>query len=323
MPPKRRKDNDLPSCVYRRGSGFYLVKRNKWTLLGHDMPTALAEYGRLMSAPKGGMPELIENAFPAIVKGHSENTRAAYRSAANRLADIFRDFSPSQIKPKHIAAMRRAFEDRPSTANLLMAVMSLVMGWAVEEQLIDSNPVIGLKRAKAVKRGRFITDREMEAIRDKSSPQLAVIIDLCFLTGQRIGDILGIRLADLTDDGIAFKQGKTGARLVVGWSPDLRDTVDKAKALRGPVTGLTLLSGRGGKPVPYHRILRAWTAACEAARVADAHIHDLRAKSLTEARRQGQDPTALAGHSSASMTERYIRDRDIPVVTGPAMRKRS
>jgi integrase len=320
---RKRKDNDLPPCVYRRGSGFYLVKRNKWTLLGHDMAAALAEYGRIMSAPAGGMPELIENAFPAIVRGRSEATRAAYRAAANRLADIFRDFSPAQVKPKHVAAMRRAFEDRPATANLLMAVMSLVMGWAVEEQLIDSNPVMGLKRAKAVKRGRFLTDRELDAIRAQADDILGVIIDLCFLTGQRIGDVLGIRLADLTEDGIAFKQAKTGARLIVGWSPDLRATVDRAKAMRGPVTGLTLLSGRGGKPIPYHRVLRAWTAACEAAGVADAHIHDLRAKSLTEARRQGVDPTALAGHSSASMTERYIRDRDVPVVSGPAMRRKS
>lgn len=320
---RKRKDKDLPPCVYRRGRGFYLVKRNKWTLLGHEMATALAEYGRLMSAGTGGMPKLIEDAFPAIVKGHSENTRAAYRSAANRLAEIFRDFSPQQVKPKHIAAMRRAFDDRPSTANLLMAVLSLVLGWAVEEQLIDSNPVIGLKRAKAVKRGRFLTDREIDAIREHADETLSTIIDLCFLTGQRIGDVLAIRLADLTEDGIAFKQAKTGARLVVGWSPDLRATVDKAKAMRGPVTGLTLLSGRGGKPIPYHRILRAWTAVCEAAGVADAHIHDLRAKSLTEARRQALDPTALAGHSSASMTERYIRDRDVPVVSGPALRRKS
>lgn len=52
--------------------------------------------------------------------------------------------------------------------------------------------------------------------------------------------------------------------------------------------------------------------------VLDTRLHDMRAKSITEANRQGLDAKGLAGHSSQSMTDRYIRDRDLEPIKPPS-----
>lgn len=46
-------------------------------------------------------------------------------------------------------------------------------------------------------------------------------MDICYITGQRIGDVLKIRHSDIQDDGIFFKQEKTGNRLKVQMTADL------------------------------------------------------------------------------------------------------
>jgi integrase len=71
----------------------------------------------------------------------------------------------------------------------------------------------------------------------------------------------------------------------------------------------------------YETVRRHFAEARDKAGVEDARIHDIRAKSLTDADRQGEDAQRLAGHSSAGMTERYLRLRRTEKVRGPvAMR---
>jgi integrase len=131
--------------------------------------------------------------------------------------------------------------------------------------------------------------------------------------------VLGIKRADLGEDGIYFKQQKTGARLIVAWSPELRQAVERAKTAESHGIGtLTLFSQRGGKPLKLYTIRQQWELACKKAGVENAHIRDLRAMAGTEAKRQGINPTALLGHTDAKMTRRYLRDREIPVVEGPS-----
>lgn len=119
-----------------------------------------------------------------------------------------------------------------------------------------------------------------------------------------------------------FVQQKTGAKLTIRWTPDLRAAVDSALALHKHVHALTLFVNRKGAAPSYQRIYDQWTAAVTAAGVENANIHDLRAVAVTDAFRQGLDPQALAGHTSRAMTERYIREKMGTVVTPPALSKK-
>lgn len=320
----RKSDRHLPPCVYRKHGAYWLVRKGRWTRLGADLPVALALYARLIqeNAGDGGMAAFIDEALPHVTKGVSEGTRKQYQSAAKHLKESFKDFAPQELASTHVRQLRRLLSKMPNTANRCVSVLRMIYDWAQEEEIVAHNPCDGVKRLEENQRDRYITDKEYDALKGAAAPLDAVIIDLCYYTGQRIGDVLAIRHEHLTDDGVVFKQRKTGAKLTVEWSPELRASVAEAMALQGNVRPMSqlLLTQRGMK-VAYRSLHERWQALLVATGIEDAHIHDLRAKALTDAKRQGHDATALAGHKSAQMTERYIRLREDVLVNGPSVRR--
>jgi integrase len=264
------------------------------------------------------MAELIDTALASVKNKLAANTWSQYQVAARKLKEMLAEFSPEQVKPKHVAQIKLAMADTPNMANRCLSVLRTVFAYAVEQQLVDSNPAIGIKRHEEVKRERLIDATEYSAIYAKAPPRLQVVMDLLYLTGQRVNDVLLIRRDDLKEDGIHFRQRKTGAKLVVRWSPELRQVVERAKALHGNIKAFTLLHARRGKPVDYRTTRDQWAAACRASGVPDADMRDLRAMSLTAAESEGKNPTALAGHTSTAMTRRYLRGKVAPTVDGPS-----
>jgi len=317
----RKQDRHLPRSVYQSHGAYYYVHKGKWTPLGRDLGVALAEYGRIISAPKGGMAELIEQAFPCITRKVAASTARQYRNAANALSKMLAEFSPEQVRTRDMAKIKRGLADTPNWANSIISVARLVFSWAVDEQLIDSNPCHDIKRLEEKQRERLPSVEEFAAIYAHADQRLQVIMDLLRLTGQRVNDVLRIHITDLADEGIYFRQRKTGARLIVEWTPELRTVVARAKALHGNVRALTLLHNRSGKAPGYSAIVKQWDEARKAAGVADVQMRDLRAMALTEADSEGLNATALAGHTSPNMTKRYLRSKKVPVVSGPSFRR--
>lgn len=316
MARPRKKQRDLPPCVYHRHGAYWFVKRGVWTRLGASRPEAMAAYAGLVAEPSGGVSGLVDKVLTHIRPTIAANTLKQYETAARHIKARLAEFAPEQVRPKHIAAIKRDMADTPNMANRVLTFLRVVFAQAVEWQIVEMNPALGIKPFREHKRDRYITDAEYAAIYQVSGDRLQVIMDLLYLTGQRVRDVLEIRRADLTEDGVAFKQKKTDARLVVRWTPDLEATVARAKRLTGPA--MTLLKGKYGRPPDHSSVSLQWRQACKAAGVKDAQLRDLRAKSLTDAKRQGLDATALAGHTSAQMTRRYLRNRDVPVVVGPS-----
>lgn len=321
MTRPRKKDRHLPACVYQKHGAYWLVKGGRWTRLGSDLSSAMEAYGRAQAAPNGEMAKLIDQVLDHLKPKLKASTWDQYQVAARKLKEIFQEFRPDQVRPKHVAGMKVALRDTPNMANRCLSVMRTVFAHAVEWQIVDSNPCVGIRRHEENKRDRYIDDAELAAIRAAGSPRFQCMVDLLYLTAQRVSDVLAIRLADLTPEGIRFRQGKTGTKLLVAWTPELREVVDRARGLGGNIRALTLFYTKHGKVPDYQTVRDQWDAACTKAGVENAHIHDVRAKSLTDAKRQGFNPTALAGHSSAAMTERYIRIRETPIVQGPHFRQ--
>jgi integrase len=314
----RKHNKHLPRGMYLRHGAYFYVKKGKWLRLGADLRTALAEYASILEAPKGGMAELIDTALLPILKGKPANTQKSYRQAARRLKKILAEFAPDQIRGRHIAKLKVGLADTPSLANLCLTVLRLVFAYAVENQLVDSNPALGIRAYREKKRTRLISIQEYSAIYAEASPRLQVIMDLCIRTGQRISDVLAIRRLDLTADGIRFQQQKTGAKGTIPWTSELRAVVERAKSLHGNLTALTLLHDRRGKPLKYMAVYGQWRTARGAAGIPDARIHDLRAMAATWAKKQGMNPTALLFHASPSQTVRYLRDKEEPIAEGPS-----
>lgn len=318
----RKKNRHLPPCVYFKHGAYYYVKAGKWERIGATLPEALSEYGGRIEKPRGEMPALIDRVFAEHEKTLAPSTRRQYRLAADRLKHHFEQFSPRQVKSRHVAALKLKMREKPNMANRILSFLRTVFAYALEWQLVDDNPCIGVRRHKEGKRKRYITDAEFRAIYAQAGARLQVIMDLQYLTGQRINDVLTLRRSAIQDDGILLKPKKvensTGATMLLRWTPDLREVVERAKALNPRFSTLTLLHGRTGKAPNYRTVALQWTKAAAAAGIEDARPNDPRAKSATDAKRQGKNPRALLGHSSDAMTERYLRQHETPEVDGPS-----
>lgn len=313
----RKTNPHLPKYVQHRHGAFYIVRGGKWERLGTEFDQA--EYERRIGGASQGLAGLVDRALTArrAERKLAPNTWAQYQIAAHKIKHMLAAFQPEQIRQRHVATVMEQLATTPNMANRVLSVMRLVFRYAVKHQIIDSNPALGVERCEEAKRTRLLGGEEFERIREKAGPRLQCVMDLLFLTGQRVEDVLQLPLAHLRADGIYFQQDKTEARLVVAWTPEIEEAVGRAKQQHRGIRGLTLFQGRKGKPVDYETVHRQWTDACKAAGVADAQLRDIRAMAATAIKAQGGNATALLGHKTAAMTERYLRDKAVPIVTGP------
>lgn len=318
MSRARKHRSNLPPCVYQKHGAFFYVKANRWQRIGSTMSEALQNYAGIIEKPKGGMAVLIDSVLASESPRLAKATVEQYEVAARKLKPILEEFAPHQVKQMHIAGIKDALSATPNMANRCVSFLRLVFAKALERQLVESNPCLGILRHTEKKRDRYLTDDELARIYVVAGERLKVVIALLYYSGQRVNDVLKLNRADCHETGLSFRQQKTKTKLTVKWNKGLLDAVERAKSL-GPKDAIAfaLVPGRGGKPADYRSVSLQWQTACESAGVADAHIHDIRAKSLTDARRDGFDATKLAGHTSAAMTERYIRLRESPTVEGP------
>jgi integrase len=317
----RKSDRHLPPCVYHRRGRYYHVVAKKWHPLGPDLPAALAEYARrIQPAPQasGNWARLVDEAMIEICARVKASTAEQYRTAADILREAFAEFEPDQLRPVHIKTLLRGMKDRAGMANRCLSVLRGVLDYALDLELITDNPARAVQRLPQRPRDRLITPHEYAAIYAAAADRLQVVMDLCYLTGQRIGDVLSIRHEHVQPDGsIEFVQQKTGQKMIVH-NPELAAVVARARTLRGKITSAWLIQGKRGRQADYRAIRDQWDAACERARVDDAHLHDLRAMAITAARQQGEDPTALAGHRHSGTTIRYLRDKAPVEANGPS-----
>lgn len=319
----RKTDRHLPACVYLRHGAYYYVHGGKWSMLGRDLHTALREYATVVAVPENGLPALIDKALPEITKDVRPSTARIYRRCAGILKETFAEFRPEQVTHGAIVQMQDMWRDKSATGNHLLTTLKLIFQWALDREIVQFNPCVSVKRLPAGKRDRLISDAEFVAIKANAPEWLQVVMDICYLTGQRIGDVLKIQRKDLREDGIFFEQEKTGKRLVVAWTPELRDAVARAGRTKNTTpSAIYVLSGRAGTPRSRHNVWHSFKIAAKAAGVADVTLHDMRAMAGTEADREGKDPTALLGHTDRRTTMIYLRDKTAKLVKGPTKKPR-
>lgn len=305
----------LPRWLHFKHGAYYLVRKNKWHRLSDNLHDALVEYARLTARKdtRGELAELIRRVLDDMAHDVAASTLKNYRSCAGRVLEAFAEFSPAQIRPVHIAQFLDDAKDTPSMANLLRTFLKGVFTRAVRWGVVEANPVRDIKPFKTDARTRYITDEEFTRIKARASPTLACMMDIAYITGQRIGDVMGIRYADISEAGVYIEQEKTKARVLIAMTPDLSAVIERARKLHQSVKGLTLFHRRDGSPLSYFTIYGHWRRACEAAKVEDAHFHDIRAAAATDAKQQGLDSKTLLGHKTETSHNRYLRSKTVPV----------
>jgi integrase len=104
-----------------------------------------------------------------------------------------------------------------------LAVLSAAFTRAVSVTYeIERNVLRDVKRPKSKPRDRLIEQHEFDAVKALAPLRVRLMMDLALMLGQRQGDLLNLRWADLKDGEIHIYQSKTGKRLAIEISADLK-----------------------------------------------------------------------------------------------------
>ena len=317
MGRRRQNNHDLPRSVYKKGRCFWFHRAGKWLNLGDDQVEAYAAYRRLTNRSTGGdVPSLIDEALADKLPDLSKQSAKQYKTHCRRLQHHFKNFDITQITAKEIVQLKRGvYRSRPGSFNYLRAALSMVFTYAIECELVDTNPCLAVKRRKVTKRTRLPSFAEYDSVHSAATPLVQDIMDMALLTGQRIGDVLAIKWSHITAEGISFTQQKTGKKLIVQTNTELITLLKRIKERHGNVVHQNLFVLRH-KPIQKATFDHHWRKAKLVANVTDFHFHDIRAMAATAAEEQNLDPQSLLGHTTSNQTQTYLRSRKGKLVEG-------
>lgn len=238
------------------------------------------------------------------------NTRKAYDRALERLRGLG-PVAIADIKRSHILDLRdRLAVAAPQAANQLVMVMGVLMQFAVEREIRETNPCARLRRLKGGHRRRW-TDDEIQYATRHLEERFRRAIVLALFTGQREGDCLKMRWDEYDGTAIAVVQNKTGASL---WIPAHRVLKKELDAWKREATGETILSNSYGKPWPVTSFATMFCRVmADHPRLKGLVFHGLRkaaAARLAEVGCSAHEIASITGHESLQMIELYTKSAD-------------
>jgi integrase len=238
-------------------------------------------------------------------------TQADYRIYREALMRFFDD-PPAPVAAVRSVHVRQYLTWRaasPVRANREKALLSLVWNWARDKGLLDlENPCRGVRRNRETGRKVYVTDEQFRRAYAAADDVLRDVMDLAYLTGQRVADVLKMSRTDLREGALWVRQGKTDAPLRIDVVGELAAVVARITSRRYPVTPPRLVVDEQGRPITYNAIRLRWRHVTKRLGV-DWQMRDLRAKAVTDTARSRGTVAAqeLAGHAKATTTDRYIR----------------
>jgi site-specific recombinase XerD len=182
---------------------------------------------------------------------------------------------------------------KESRARSMHAALSAMFGWLKDQRRIKANPLSALKRPKAsVARGHTLSDDEIRkfwAATESLIPAFRNSLRLMLLTGQRRGEVTGMRRSELNDDlsvwTIPATRTKNKLEHIVPLPPLARNIIANSESIDNDLifttTGKTPVSGWSKMKKRLDRLMGD--------SVDHWRIHDLRRTAVTGMARAGAD----------------------------------
>ncbi len=316
---RRRKTNrHLPARVYfHHGTHWFRPKTGKMINLGKDIGDAITAYAKLVSGAWSGrtVGDVLDRYLIEITPTkRSAQTQINETRAVARLKSAFGHMHPDSVTPVQLYEYmdkRRSSSGKlvPIAAHREMSLLSHAFTKAIRWGAATRNPAKGLEYGPRSPKRRQVTLEEINAVRAMTNERIRIAIDLAISTGQRRGDLLTLRRSQLTDEGILFRQSKTGAGVLILWSDDLKAIVGRAKALPPQLPAEYLIRQRSGQPYTSSGFSAIWTRLMAKHVTAGGQrfsFHDLRSVSADGAATVEEARDRL-GHASAVTTQRHYR----------------
>ena len=222
------------------------------------------------------------------------------------------DITPTDVEDQKAEIKKRGCE--PRTVNMFVQTIKRMYSWALEQGLLDKNPIINVKRVpKAPLQDRSLDDAEVEAFLRYAhlGEPLGDICEVLLHTGMRIGELLTLKWSDIDlEQGVArvfnhetAQRGDQRPRTI-----PLNEHVLNILQQQ-PQVGEFIFTGETGQPLTYNAL------KCRKDRLEQKHpdmpsvtFHQFRhtfATRLARARVPERVAQEILGHSSKLMTRYY------------------
>lgn len=246
--------------------------------------------------------ECLHELAPRTARDYVRHIGHLNRWFGERVVDELkpRDFGPFlSIPPGKKGRVQRVRQ----LAVLSSAFTKAVSFW----YLIDRNVLRDVVRPRFFPRDRLIEDREFEALRAGAPLRVQLMMDLALRLGQRQGDLLDLKWADLRDGCVNLQQGKTGKRLAIEITPDLKRIFGRCWMLPSRTEYIITRKQGGRYTSEGFRALwqRTINAYCRRGGTRFT-FHDIRALCATRCE-SPEIAMKLLGHTNISMTLKVYR----------------
>ena len=222
------------------------------------------------------------------------------------------DISPSDVEQRK-AAIKKA-GNKPRTINFFVQSIKRLYSWALEQGLIDEDPIKNVSRVpKAPPKDRSLSDEEVHNYLKyaKESQPLADISEVLLLTGMRVGELLGLKWKDIDRqtniarifDHKTANRGEGRPRTIPLCSRALQ-IID-----RQPQVSSYIFTGERGQKLTYNAIkCRRDKLERKYEKMPHVTFHQFRHTAATRMARAGvpeRVASEILGHSSKLMTRYY------------------
>ena len=244
-------------------------------------------------------------------------TAAQYRLAIERyIVPALGALPVSSLGRSQVADLQHSLSDRPTMANLVVAMLSRMIeqatAWGAAGEM--TNPCRSAPKYRTRRRERFLTDAEFRRLGQtldefeatgRISPHAAAALRLLMLTGCRRNEILTLRWEDvrLEAQELRLRDSKSGPR-TVSLSPEAAAVLASIERLPGNPWVIP-----GAKPRQrLSGLFAPWSRVRARAGLDDVRLHDLRHSYASRALALGESLPVIAkllGHAQIQTTARY------------------
>lgn len=211
----------------------------------------------------------------------------------------------------------------PVAANRLLTLIQQIFNRAVLLGHIDATPVVLITREEEVERDRVLDDdeiRDLWAAFETEGYPFGPLFKLLLVTGQRRGEVAGMKRSELKGDGwhLPSSRTKTGvghlvplsdlAQEIIAETPNLGDHLFTSGRARSKPAYVKAAEDEHDRPVVGFR--KAKARCDKLAKVKDWHLHDLRRTAATKMRELRVDRLIVSkvlNHAEGGITRVYDR----------------
>lgn len=229
----------------------------------------------------------------------------------------------SNITKRVIKAGCERRKSTPAQARHFLDTMRGIYRWALDNELVSSDPTQGVIAKKPKTNGFPVwTDEEITAYEKRwpRGTRERLMFDVFLYTGLRRGDAAALGKQHIKDGVITLDTQKNGVRVTIPILPDLAETMAITK-----LGDLAIIATDEGKNFVKESLGTAFREACRAAGIKKS-AHGLRKAAATHAANRGATVAqleAIFGWEGGRMASLYTRSADRKALAEAAMEKLS